>query len=171
MWRATTDDFERGFQIVTDLHQRRRRSLGQPGCFAAPRFAAFHAEVSRRFHELGLLRLVWTELEGRPVAAEYDFVGPGTVYYYQTGLEPEAIEENPGWLGLAGSLRRAIEEGYRTFDFLRGDEAYKSSWGAQSWPTIDMRIVAPRAAARWRHAAWRAQQRLRDWAKRRFSGS
>ena len=44
-------------------------------------------------------------MDGRPIAASYSFVGGRTVFYYQTGLEPESIKVAPGWLGMIGSLR------------------------------------------------------------------
>jgi CelD/BcsL family acetyltransferase involved in cellulose biosynthesis len=67
---------------------------------------------------------------------------------------------------MIGSLRRAIDEGCRSFDFLRGDEAYKCSWGAKPCPTIETRIIARRGLAGVRHSAWLARQQLRQWAKR-----
>ena len=152
---ATTDaELEQGWRILVDLHQRRRESLGQPGCFSSPRFAAFHADAARRMFQLGRLRLHWIELDGRPVAVEYALTGGDTVYYYQSGLEPSVIEERPGWLNLIGSIRAAIDEGYTNFDFLRGDEAYKASWRGQQVPLREIRIVGRHRSARWRHRAW-----------------
>jgi CelD/BcsL family acetyltransferase involved in cellulose biosynthesis len=153
------------FDVLVTLHQKRRESLGQPGCFADPVFTQYHREVMERFFDLGRLRLQYVLLDGRPVAIEYDLVGQNTVYFYQSGIEPAVLEERPGWMGTIGSLRAAIEQGYRTFDFMRGDEAYKSSWGAQPCPTVETRIVAQRPAAQLRHSAWLAQQQVRRWAK------
>jgi CelD/BcsL family acetyltransferase involved in cellulose biosynthesis len=158
-------DLDRRFEMIVDLHQRRHRGLGQPGCFASRQFTNFHREMSRRFLAAGKLRLMWTELAGRPIAAEYDFVGGKTVYYYQTGIESDAIKVGPGWIGMIGSMQDAIESGYRNFDFLRGDEAYKFSWGARPRPTVETRIVALRAAARVRHAVWLAGANVRRWVK------
>ena len=158
-------DLDRRFEMIVDLHQRRHRGLGQAGCFASRPFAAFHREISARLLALGKLRLMWTELAGRPIAAEYDFVDGDTVYYYQTGIEPDAIKVGPGWLGMIGSLKQAVEAGYRTFDFLRGDEAYKTSWGARPRATVETRIVARRAAARLRHAVWLGRLQMRQWLK------
>jgi len=164
-WVATASELDRVFPMFVDLHQRRRQSLGQPGCYASKRFAAFHQEVSRRLFAEGKLRLLWTELDGRPVAAEYDFIDGQTAFYYSTGVEPDAMADHPGWLAMIGSLRRAIDEGCRRFDFLRGDEAYKCSWGAKRCPTVETRIIARRPLARARHAAWSGRQQLRRWAK------
>jgi CelD/BcsL family acetyltransferase involved in cellulose biosynthesis len=161
-------DLERRFAILKDLHQRRQEALGHAGCFSSVQFTEFHQEVSRRFLAQGKLRLTWTEMAGQPIAADYSLLGGRTVYYYQTGLEQEAIKIAPGWLGMIGSIKLAIESGFRTFDFLRGDEAYKMSWGAQPRPTIETRIVARRASARLRHAAWLARTQLHHWLKQGF---
>ena len=64
-------------------------------------------------------------------------------------------------MGTIGSLRAAIEQGYRRFDFMRGDEAYKASWGAQPVPTVETRVVARRSSAHLRHTAWLAHQQMR----------
>src|SRR5262249_30888716 len=105
---TSAEELERGFEVFVDLHQRRRQSLSQPGCFASKRFNDFHREMAARWLELGRLRLLWTELEGRPLSAEYGFTGGSSIYYYQTGFEPELADESPGTLALAVSLRRAV---------------------------------------------------------------
>lgn len=77
-WRPveTPADLAEAWPTFVDLHQRRRQSLGEPGCFASERFAAFHAELAAALLERGQLRLSWVELDGRPAAAEYHFAGP-----------------------------------------------------------------------------------------------
>ncbi len=159
------DELEHYFRRLVELHQKRRASLGQPGCFASPLFTAFHRDVMAQLLSLGLLRLWWTDLDGRPAAIEYDLIGGDTIYFYQSGIEPELAGDRPGWLGSIGSLRDAQRRGYRNFDFLRGDEAYKSSWRATMQPAEEVRIVAPRSIPRLRYAAWSTAQLLRRWAK------
>jgi CelD/BcsL family acetyltransferase involved in cellulose biosynthesis len=167
----TEDDLARGFDVLVDLHQKRRRSLSQAGCFTSRRFTEFHREVAGRFLASGKLRLLWTELDGRPMSADYGFVGGDTVYYYQSGFEPELSSESPGWISLAVSLKLAIEEGYRNFDFLRGDESYKTSWQAAARPLVHVRIVGRRARARARWAASRGCVAAKNWGRQLLSRS
>jgi CelD/BcsL family acetyltransferase involved in cellulose biosynthesis len=165
----TESDLERAFAILVDLHQKRRRSLSQTGCFVSQRFTGFHREMAGRFLAGGHLRMLWIELEGRPVVVEYSFVGGETVYYYQGGFEPELADESPGWLGLAVSLKLAIEQGYRSYDFLRGDESYKVSWRAAARPLVHVRAAGKRTSARVRFAVWRSGEAVKARARRILS--
>jgi CelD/BcsL family acetyltransferase involved in cellulose biosynthesis len=160
------DQLARGEKILIDLHQRRRQALGDVGRFASPRFAGFHREMMRQLLLAGQLRLHWIELDGRPVAAEYQIASGDTVYAYQSGIEPEALDQSPGRLAHLLTIRRAIQEGYRTFDFLRGDEPYKAHWRAEPWRTVEIRIAAPRASSRLRHGLWLAASGVHRWLKR-----
>jgi len=159
---ADLSDAER---ILIDLHQRRHESLGKPGCFASRRFGAFHHDVMSGLLRNGQLHLTWVELDGKPIAAEYQLAGGGVVYAYQAGVDPRALEHSPGHLNCLLTLRRAIERGYLAFDFLRGDEPYKAHWRARPRSTLEVRVAAPRTSARLRHQLWLAGSRVRCWVK------
>ena len=165
----TESELPRGFDVLIELHQRRRRSLSQPGCFASGRFTRFHREMASQFLAAGKLRLSWWELDGRPLAVSYSFAGGDTVYYYQGGFEPELASESPGWIGAASDLKLAIEQGYRAYDFLRGDESYKTSWQATARPLVRVRIVGRQASARVRFATSRGTEKVKGWARRLLS--
>lgn len=152
----TEADVRRGLAIFELLHRRRRQALGDEGCFAMAGFPAFIHEAARSFFALGRLQLDWLEIEDRPAAVEFKLLGDDTVYYYQTGMDPALTEISPGWLLQIASLRRAIEGGFRMFDFLRGDENYKSSWRAEPRPLAQVRIAGRGPAARLRHRLWLA---------------
>jgi CelD/BcsL family acetyltransferase involved in cellulose biosynthesis len=156
------------YELLIELHQKRRTSLGEEGCFADPRFTAYHREVIENFLRAGRLRLQGLFLDGRPAAIVYELIGGDSIYLYQSGIETDLLHERPGWLGTISSVRSAIAQGYRTFDFMRGDEDYKASWGAQAAPMVETRLVAPRATAMVRHKAWRARQQMRRWLKARW---
>jgi CelD/BcsL family acetyltransferase involved in cellulose biosynthesis len=166
---TTATELERAFGLLIELHQKRRQSLSQPGCFASPKFTAFHREMAAALLDAGQLRMLWTEFEGRPLSAEYSFVGGDTIYYYQGGFEPELADERPGWLSFAVSLKLAIEEGYRNYDFLRGDESYKASWRATARPLVRVRVLGRQRAALVRYSTWRACADFRAWARRFLS--
>jgi CelD/BcsL family acetyltransferase involved in cellulose biosynthesis len=162
---ANADELERGLEILIDLHQRRRKSLGEPGCFASPPFDGFVRDVAARLFERGGLHLHWVEVEGRPAAAEFHLVGSDVVYAYQAGIDPEQIDEEPGRIINVATIKKALDEGRRGFDFLRGDEPYKAHWRAQPTPSLELRIVPDRAVAKVRHGIWLAGGAVKSWIK------
>jgi len=160
------EELPRAAQILIDLHQRRWRSLGRSGCFASRRFEAFHRDVMSGLLVAGQLQLHWIELEGRPVAAEYQLAAGGVVYAYQSGIDPEAAGYSPGRLAQLATMRRAIGEGCRALDLLRGDEPYKAPWRARPHPTLRLRIVPARVGAQLRHGIWATGKSVKAWIKK-----
>ncbi|MBN2578993.1 MAG: GNAT family N-acetyltransferase [Pirellulales bacterium] len=142
--------------LLIDLHQRRWHSLGQRGCYASPRFSAFIRDVAAPMMRQGQLQILWLEIDGRPAAVEFQLVGGGGIYAYQSGIHPEMAKFHPGKLSNMASIRRAIEQGFRSFDFLRGDEPYKAHFRATPRPSLEVRIVPHRFTPQWRHRLWRA---------------
>lgn len=61
--------------------------------------------------------------------------------FYITGFNKRYAALSPGTVIIAHSIREAIREGYRTFDFLRGDEPYKFSLGARLRHTENVTVV------------------------------
>jgi len=164
---ATNDaELAGGLETLGRLHQRRRQSLGERGCFSSARFVAFHEQTAGRLLRSGQLRLVWLEVDGRTVAVEYQVLGDGVVYAYQSGIEPDALEHEPGRLITLAVIKQAIAEGRRAFDFLRGDELYKAHWRAQPRSTLDIRVVANAPGARLRHNLWLAGGNVKNWIKK-----
>lgn len=158
-------DLETGWDVLVDLHQRRRRSLGEPGCFASRLFHDFHHEVVSRLLPKNQLRISWLELDGTPAAAEYHLAGTNTTYAYQGGVDPDRLGEESGRLSTILCLRAAMDEGHRQMDFLRGDEPYKAHWRATPRPTFDCRVVPNRRIARLRGRVLNLGGAVTDWMK------
>lgn len=159
------DQFETAWNILVDLHQRRRTSLGEPGCFASQTFHNFHREVAKRLLGRGQLRMAWLELDGSPAAAEYHLAGRHTTYAYQGGVDPNRLHEEPGRLSTIHCLRLAIQERHSKFDFLRGDEPYKAHWRAMPNSVVNYRVVPNRRLARLRDNALVFVDTLGNWAR------
>jgi CelD/BcsL family acetyltransferase involved in cellulose biosynthesis len=165
-WRAqSTNELARASQLLVDLHQQRHRLLGRPGAFASSAFTNFQTEVLPRLARTGQLRLDVLELQGVPIAVEYQVTGTDVVYAYQAGIDPHYLRLEPGRASMAIAIRDAIESGFRAFDLLRGDEPYKLHWRATPRPTLRARAVATHRSARLRGAVWLAQDHAREWFK------
>ena len=81
--------------------------------------------------DAGALRMFAMTVGDRIVAVFYGFAAQRTVYYYLSGYDPELEKMSPGTLIVAHAVDAAVREGAATFDFLRGAEEYKLSWGAK----------------------------------------
>jgi CelD/BcsL family acetyltransferase involved in cellulose biosynthesis len=158
-------DLAHGLNILIQLHQKRRLSLGEPGCFADSRFEGFVRAAAPRLLEAGMLRLFWFEINDWPVSAEFQIAGGGVTYAYQAGLDPDALDEEPGRIANIATLKHAIESGQRGFDFLRGDEPYKAHWRAEPRASLELRIVNRNTSAQLRHGLWKAGDTLKQWIK------
>lgn len=161
------EELPRAMDILVELHQRRRKSLGQPGCFASLRFERFLRATAAHLLAAGQLQLVWLALDGkRPLAAEVDLLGGGVMYGYQSGVDPEAMQHQPGNLLMIVLLRWAIGQGYRAYDLLRGDEPYKALMHAEPRPAMALHLIPDRPAARLRHRVWLAGANLKQWLQK-----
>ena len=118
-----------------DLHQKR---WGAEGLFPDTPGGAQSRVFFRRLFELfgagGTLRLAFLTVDGRRIAAGITFDAGDTVLYYNAGVDPDARDLSPGVVMVERYLRRAIDEGRRRMDFLRGNEPYKYEWGAVDDP-------------------------------------
>jgi CelD/BcsL family acetyltransferase involved in cellulose biosynthesis len=150
------EQFDSAMDLLIDLHQKRRQSVGDRGCFVLPRFTAFHREAARQMAAAGQSQLQLLELDGRTVAAQYQLISQGVTYVYQTGLDPQRLGDEPGHLINAAIVKQALERGGRAVDFLRGDERYKADFRAVARPLLATRVVPDRAIPRLRNRLWLA---------------
>jgi CelD/BcsL family acetyltransferase involved in cellulose biosynthesis len=161
----TPEEFDRFFEILIDLHGRRWQHKGLPGAFASSRFRGFHREIAARWWAEDLATLTWFEFDEKPLAVEYRLHGDGVMYAYQSGMDTSRLELRPGEMANMAAIRHAIEHGQQAYDFLRGDEEYKSRWRAQPRPMLMVRVVPPHPTARLRHSVWLAGQTVKRWLK------
>ena len=163
-------DLAEGMALLRQLHSSRRQQLGDSGAFGCETFYAFHSSVMSKMLKAKSLRLAWLSAGNRPIAIEYQFVSDDAVWAYQSGMDPGFADISPGNLSVMASIRWAIEHGKRHFDFMRGDEPYKASWGAAPNPTHHVRIRPDLVGNGVRHGVSRVGYRTRSWLKSRFRG-
>lgn len=119
------DGLEEGWSRLRSLHARRWEG---GGALADPRLDILLRRFSSELAAQGELWLTTLGVDGEPAAAWFGFTWNDTVYFYQGGRDPRWEAAGVGHVLMAAMIRRAIERGYRRFDFLRGREGYKSSW-------------------------------------------
>jgi CelD/BcsL family acetyltransferase involved in cellulose biosynthesis len=133
--------------VFIDLHQRR---WGADGLFPpTPGGDAARVFIRRLFEEHGpdgALRLAFLTVGGQRIAAGIHFRTADGYLYYNAGVDPDARDLSPGVLMVAAYVERALAQGCRRLDLLRGDEPYKYEWGAVDEPI--QRILVRRDVGR-----------------------
>ena len=102
--------------------------------------AAFLIDLVNVCDRADLLRMFGLRYNKKLVAASLCFLHRNTVYAFASGHDPDFEALGFGRLLLFESLRYAFQQGYRGWNFLRGNEPYKLLWGAQVAPTAQVSI-------------------------------
>lgn len=146
---------EVGWYIVGpehDLDEELARFMALMAASSGQKAAFLNDAQNRRFFELmvplmaerGWLQLAFLTVHGERAAAYLNFVYDQRVLVYNSGLAPSAFGHlSPGIVLLGRLIEYAIEQGFHTFDFLRGDEPYKYDMGGQDTGVYQLMITAP----------------------------
>jgi CelD/BcsL family acetyltransferase involved in cellulose biosynthesis len=136
----TPDEAALAVERFLELHRARWSVEGGSDGLSDERHETFHRVAVRMLAERGWLRLYTLFAARRPVASVYGAVHNRKFLYYQSGYDPAWRSKSVGLVLLARTVQDAFAEGVTEFDFLRGDEAYKTEWArAERW-TIEMRL-------------------------------
>lgn len=145
------DRLDEGWRRLVGLHASRWDGAGG-GAFREPAVVRLHRQFAAELATRGQLWLTTLDLDGVPAAAWYGFACGDTVYFYQSGRDPQWDRESVGLVLMGAMIRRAIERGYRRFDFLRGEDAYKRHWTESRRTTEEITIFRPGWIGRWLRA-------------------
>jgi CelD/BcsL family acetyltransferase involved in cellulose biosynthesis len=145
------DRLDEGWRWLITLHERRWAGAGG-GAFRQPSVVRLHRRFAADLAARGQLWLTTLDLDGAPAAAWYGFASGDTVYFYQCGREPRWDHESVGFVLIGAMIRRAIERGYRRFDFLRGADDYKRHFTKSQRMTEEIAIFRPGRGGGWLRA-------------------
>ena len=155
------DRLDEGWRHLHALHDERWAGNGALG----PRVVELLRRFSSELAESGELWLTTLDLDGQPVAAWYGFAWLDTVFFYQGGRDPKWASRSVGAVLMGAMIRRAIERGYRRFDFLRGRDEYKLSWTTTQRSIYEIVVFRPGWRGAWLRGldlAGRVLARLRN---------
>ena len=144
---------DEGWGHLMALHERRWDGpAGGGGAFRDPRSERLQRHFAGEMARERRLWLTTLDVDGQPVAAWYGFTSDETVYFYQGGRDPRWERESVGLVLMGIMIQRAIERGYRAFNFLRGDDAYKRQWTQSPRKTHETVIFRSGWRGRWLRA-------------------
>ena len=159
---ADTGNFRSVWQTFVSLHQKRRHSLGQQGCFSDNRFENFLRSAVSELLDRDLADLITISKSDQPIAAVLLLYCGDTCMMYQSGLDPNFSAQEPGYQSVMLSIEHAIAKGCKHFDFLRGDEPYKARWGTTREAIVRRKFIPPNMSAQLKHNTWKIGKTIKD---------
>jgi CelD/BcsL family acetyltransferase involved in cellulose biosynthesis len=108
--------------------------------FLTERRSRFFRSMAEAMAGYGLLRLSFLELDAAPAAAVMCFQDHSTFYLYNNGYDIRFRLLSVGYLSKVFSIREAIRQGKKKFDFLKGPEDYKRRLGGNPVPLYRCRL-------------------------------
>jgi CelD/BcsL family acetyltransferase involved in cellulose biosynthesis len=128
---AALDDFFR-------LHRLRWAVDGGSQGITSPDIEAFHRCVVPVLASEGKARIYSLRLGPDVLASVYMLSDGPRRYFYQSGYDPAWGNRSPGLVLLARTIEDAFAEGAQSYDFLRGEEAYKKEWATAERSTVSV---------------------------------
>ena len=148
--RKAEKDLEAGFAMVNPEdgwdkameHFFRLHRLSQPqkAVFMDEKRESFFCEMAKTFATEGLVRLTELRSVQGPIASSISFVKGRTWALYNSGFDPRYKQYSPGIVLVAHTIKRAILEKLKVYDFLRGREIYKYDFGAKDRLLFRLRL-------------------------------
>jgi CelD/BcsL family acetyltransferase involved in cellulose biosynthesis len=99
--------------------------------FMTGRMATYFRDLAQALAAARILKLFFLDLDDRPVAAAMCFNFQSTMFLYNNGYDHSYRNLSVGLLSKVLSIRESIQSGLRTYDFLKGAEAYKQRLGGR----------------------------------------
>lgn len=115
-------------------------SRGEKGTFMTEAMSRFFHALIQPMTEAGVMRFGTLYLENKVLAMVLCFDYNEVIYLYNSAFDPGTSDLSPGLLCKAFYIQDAIEQGKKTFDFLKGGEAYKYRMGGRETPIYRVKI-------------------------------
>jgi len=160
------DSLEQMLSEFFDLHQRRWQAVSVKGVFSDPRARAFYADIARKLQEKGRLHFSRLDVDGKMVHGQFAMVYNGKFYASTVARDISYSAYSVGHLHYMFVLQEAIRLGLREYDFLQGDEPYKSFWAKSARRYQEVTLIDGSRRPRLRLALLHAFQRA--YGVRRF---
>lgn len=138
--RADSESFDGAIDDLFTLHAKRWQRRGLPGVLGTSEQQTFYRRAFRALKETSTIELFTLRVATFPIAVLAALCHNRVLYYYIGAFDPEYSRFGLGNLIIRRVIEFAAKGGYSSFDFLRGQEAYKYKWGARDQETWVRRI-------------------------------
>lgn len=127
---ATAESLERDLETFLRLEAAGWKGKAGTAILSDGRTARLYRGAARAFADVGWLRLQLLEVDGNAVAGDLSCFFAGSFHLVKTAFDERHAASSPGLLMREESLRGAVEEGARRYEFLGAPDPYKMRWGA-----------------------------------------
>jgi CelD/BcsL family acetyltransferase involved in cellulose biosynthesis len=117
-----------------------KMSSGEKAAFLTDKMASFFEALASAMAGSKILRLYMLELNETPAAVSMCFDFNGTLHLYNSGFDPSFQALSVGSLCNLLSIKDAIKNVRKKYDFLKGAETYKYRLGGREIPLSSCRI-------------------------------
>ena len=144
-----------------DLHRKRWDALeGKTSTFSTRYRESFNNRLLQRLAE-GDGFFSCMSIDNKPVSILYIFTYKNNAFFYQNGWNPLFESYGVGLLNIQQAIRHAIEAGYKSFDFLRGEEEYKYKFCGESRTAYSVLYFASRPFGKIAKILFMSKKRLK----------
>lgn len=141
-FETAVDANEELLDTLVHLHAARWEKRGEPGMIAANNSAGFLRDIVRKFAAHDRLRFFAIRFGESVAALVLTLIHRAAIYSYMSAFDPEHEILGFGRTLLYEAIRYSYQHGYCAWNFCRGDEPYKFSWGAK--PIEKRRLILSR---------------------------
>ena len=137
---TNTQDIRDNMDNFMQLH---RISSMEKQHFMTTERESFFRDIAETMAEMNVARLYFLAIDGVYVATSLTFVVGKTKYLYNSGYDPDRSWHAVGLLNHALNILSSIRQGFKVYDFMRGDERYKYHLGAKDRVIYTVRLDKP----------------------------
>jgi CelD/BcsL family acetyltransferase involved in cellulose biosynthesis len=158
---VTLAQAEQFLASLVHLHQLRWERKGQSAVFADPLLLQFHrALVAARFPK-GEIQLLRITAGSNPIGYLYNFRKDDRIFQYQCGFDFGSDNRlKPGLVSHALAIDYNLSAGASSYEFLMGDERYKTSLATHSRELVRVALQRRRLAFQVENSLRRAKSQL-----------
>lgn len=110
------------------LHRMSKQSKND---FMTDQMKDFFWQAATATKEIWPMKICQLDIDNQPAASAVYYQNHNQIMLYNSGYDPEYNYYSVGLLLVAFLIKKSIEDGFITFDFLRGDERYKYDLGGK----------------------------------------
>ncbi len=151
------------FDDAGAFHQRRWTARGHPGAFGHPFYVAFHRRLIAAALPAGVIELARVSVADEPIGFLYNFLYRRRVYYYFSGFRFDPDNRlKPGLVSHALCIERHVQAGMDVYDFMGGDNRYKTELGQPGPRIVSIAVQRPNLLLAAERPLRRLKQALTD---------